>query len=176
MNETAAAIERVKEAMKLGPTPGPWEFGSFATAVKIVAETRDKYAPIAVIGEPEIPWNRTEESTRVYNDAAYIAACNPSAMALILAELDRLAAVPEGWKTIDSAPKDGTRVLLGRFTGNKKAEHEGLCKVDWYRQPSSSAGYVGFGYFNMTHWPATHWMPLPAAPSLPQSATKEQTA
>lgn len=68
------------------------------------------------------------------------------------------------WQPIDTAPKDGTRVLLGRFTGNKKARREGFRAIDWYRQPKDGAGYVGFGSFNPEHWPPTHWKPLPEPP------------
>lgn len=71
-----------------------------------------------------------------------------------------------GWRDIESAPKDGkTRVLLGRFTGDPKAMNEGLMAVDWYRTEYSGHGFVGFGLFNNTYWPATHWMPLPPPPT-----------
>lgn len=69
------------------------------------------------------------------------------------------------WQTIDSAPKDGTRVLLGRFKPGCK--HHGRMAVDWYRRPGDNAGFIGFGRFNATHWPATHWMPLPTPPETP---------
>lgn len=67
------------------------------------------------------------------------------------------------WMPIESAPKDGTPVLLGRFTG-KRGEHEGLRAVDWYRTDACRHGFTGWGKFNQQFWPATHWMPLPAAP------------
>lgn len=69
------------------------------------------------------------------------------------------------WQPIDTAPKDGTSILLGRFTGNPKEQHEGLQAVDWYRTPAKDAGFIGFGKFNAQYWPPTHWMPLPPPPA-----------
>jgi len=71
----------------------------------------------------------------------------------------------DGWMPIETAPRDGTSVLLGRFTGQKGAKNEGHICVDWWRRPEDEMGYVGFGFFNPTHWPATHWRPLPAPPA-----------
>lgn len=65
----------------------------------------------------------------------------------------RLAALVE-WRAIDSAPKDGTRILLSRpGTG------WGVVIAWW----SESAALYGdsIGFFRN----ATHWMPLPEPPS-----------
>ncbi|QPB21158.1 DUF551 domain-containing protein [Rhizobium sp. 007] len=70
------------------------------------------------------------------------------------------------WLRIDTAPKDGTRVLLGRFTGDPKGDHEGFVSVDWYRQPEDKQGYVGCGHFSEHYWPPTHWMHLPQPPKV----------
>ena len=69
------------------------------------------------------------------------------------------------WKPIETAPKDGTKILLGRFV--KKCPHKknGYQSVDWYRTDQMRHGYTGFGDFNERMWPATHWQPLPSAPS-----------
>lgn len=66
------------------------------------------------------------------------------------------------WKPIETAPKDGTPVLLGRF--RKGCSKNGRVRVDWYRLPEDGAGFLGFGKFNNTYWPATHWMPIPPPP------------
>ncbi len=68
------------------------------------------------------------------------------------------------WQPIETAPKDGTSVLLGRFTGKPKADREGFISVDWCRTSAKDYGFIGFGEFNENYWPATHWMPLPAPP------------
>jgi hypothetical protein len=67
------------------------------------------------------------------------------------------------WQPIETAPKDGARVLLGRFA--PRMDRHGYCAVDWYRQAKDGNGFIGFGKFNMTFWPPTHWMPLPAPPT-----------
>lgn len=69
------------------------------------------------------------------------------------------------WQPIDTAPKDGTAILVGRFTGNPQASHEGVCAVDWWRSITDRSGFVGFGQFNPSYFPATHWMPLPPPPT-----------
>lgn len=81
-------------------------------------------------------------------------------------EIQRLLqdAATNKWQPIETAPNDGTRVLLGRFTGDKTAMHEGKMSVDWYRR-EDEAGFIGFGHFNNHYWPATHWQPLPAEPN-----------
>ena len=65
------------------------------------------------------------------------------------------------WQPIETAPKDGTKVLLGRFSGTG-TDHDGRVRVDWYRQLGDS--YIGWGDFNMRYWPPTHWMPIPPPP------------
>ena len=68
------------------------------------------------------------------------------------------------WEPIETAPTDGTQILAGRFTG-KPHEHEGFMAIDWYRTNRRKHGYIGFGRFNATYWPATHWQPLPPPPT-----------
>lgn len=71
------------------------------------------------------------------------------------------------WQDIATAPKDGTRVLLGRFVDGDK--RDGYIAVDRYRRSQDGVGYIGWGKFNTQHWPPTHWMPLPAPPPAKQS-------
>ncbi len=68
------------------------------------------------------------------------------------------------WQPIETAPKDGTLVLAGRFV--KGCDHDGHIAVDhWHdRRRNPKDTYDGFGRFNNTWWPATHWMPLPPPP------------
>jgi hypothetical protein len=66
-------------------------------------------------------------------------------------------AVPEDWRPIETAPKDGTPVLLGWY--------ETWPKLEWVTE-SSAAGNAdiakqGHGYL---HGYAKHWMPLPKPP------------
>jgi hypothetical protein len=59
-----------------------------------------------------------------------------------------------GWQPIESAPKDGSEILL--------ANPDGSCAVGWFKFKGHTTGWTDGDTFNMT-WP-THWMPLPAAP------------
>lgn len=70
------------------------------------------------------------------------------------------------WKTIDSAPKDGTHILLApSMEGDRHGSREGFWTEMyggvWYM---SSVGHLnGF-------WRPTHWMPLPE----PRAMTRRQ--
>lgn len=64
------------------------------------------------------------------------------------------------WRPIETAPKDGTEVLVAHFSTPASKWH-GRRRVDWWRQKSDNQWYVGFGHFNDTYYPPTHWMPLP---------------
>lgn len=68
----------------------------------------------------------------------------------------------QGWQPIESAPRDGTRILVARFTG-EKANHDGLVECDYWHNRRKH-GYDGWGRFNQQFWPATHWMPISAPP------------
>lgn len=70
-------------------------------------------------------------------------------------------AIPDGWQKIESAPKDGTNVLLVNRNGNMAT---GL----WQGTGASEGWWIRGGaapnvFFNGHHGP-THWMPLPDAP------------
>ena len=68
------------------------------------------------------------------------------------------------WQPIETAPKDGTKIILGRFVKNCQEGRSPHVEIDfWHRLPV--VGYEGFGKFNDKYWPPTHWMPLPAPPS-----------
>ena len=71
----------------------------------------------------------------------------------------------EGWRDIASAPKDGTRVLVGRFAEKPHPSYpNNVVEVDYWHERKHN-DYEGWGRFNPQFWPATHWMPLPALPS-----------
>lgn len=67
-----------------------------------------------------------------------------------------------GWQPIETAPKDGTNVLLINRKGNQAAGlwMNSLLGVGWYLR----GGNQPDTFFNDHHGP-THWMPLPPPPS-----------
>ena len=82
--------------------------------------------------------------------------------ALAAAPTTHPAPVQEGWKPIESAPKDGSWILLGYFLeggggGSPEVAHWHGQRLMWC---SSSRLLNSAGYYS-----PTHWMPLPAAPS-----------
>jgi len=88
------------------------------------------------------------------------------------ADLRRAAAayqtlVEEGevWQPIETAPKDGTKFLAGRFVDQCREGRNGFIAVDRWRARERGDEYTGLGKFNERFWPATHWRPLPAPPT-----------
>ena len=63
------------------------------------------------------------------------------------------------WKPIETAPKDGTPILLYSSKAKMNLVLNNGCEVDFY-----NSKYDGFGRFNMRHWPPSHWMLLPEPP------------
>lgn len=68
----------------------------------------------------------------------------------------------DAWQQIETAPKDGTNILLINRKGN-------IASGLWQNLPRLSGWVLRGGnepnvFFNDHHGP-THWMPLPAAPS-----------
>jgi hypothetical protein len=67
------------------------------------------------------------------------------------------------WLPIESAPKDGTHILLA----NKAGVSEGgwLSDIDHGADWEGQIGMAGWWRTDGTDWTNTHWRPLPAAPS-----------
>lgn len=100
-------------------------------------------------------------------------ACKSSVV--VRANLNALAAheagcvmVPDDWRPIETAPKDGTRIILGNEHGTWVGEFVAVYGSGYVpSEPWHSA------MLNVRHMPRgcslipTHWMPLPAAPKEP---------
>jgi hypothetical protein len=106
------------------------------------------------------------------------------------AEIDRLRTLlsssrgEQGWRTIDSAPKDGTEVQgwredcgpilvrwtsAGDFLTDAEAEESGMTEEQLYEESWFYADFVQGGRLAADEYP-THWQPLPSAPgSVPTS-------
>lgn len=75
------------------------------------------------------------------------------------------------WQPIETAPQDGTRILLA-FEKSRQPGY-GVAVGKWRRifdrtQPTLHRGpYFVLEGSNAVTARATHWMPLPAPPSLP---------
>ena len=71
------------------------------------------------------------------------------------------------WKNIDSAPKDGTRVITLNIPNEAKTLPS-LIKISYFRKlDKSNFMYPGFWVFEGAEGPSyepTHWKPLPKQP------------
>jgi len=73
---------------------------------------------------------------------------------------DRLEA--QGWKPIESAPKDGTRVLVTRWP---RTGHTDPTKIAWCYADSPAFKEWRIRLNKGLRYDPTHWRPLPAPPS-----------
>lgn len=104
-------------------------------------------------------------------------------------EADAQPAVPQepvAWQPIETAPKDGSKVLLFWYGNNTKfisvAVWRGDKAPDYpWRSAETGSAIGGFGQCHLEEkertWEqgATHWMPLPAPP-LPDNAVAQRAA
>lgn len=59
-----------------------------------------------------------------------------------------------GWQPIETAPKDGTRILV--FRENEDGHEQKRIGVDYFKR--------GVWWLSRTQMRPTHWMPLPEPP------------
>lgn len=67
------------------------------------------------------------------------------------------------WRTIDSAPKDGTSILVCVTHNTWDGEWETIQWVDWARD--GVAIWPNYQHRIDIPFPPTHWMPLPNPPA-----------
>ena len=78
------------------------------------------------------------------------------------AEMERLQ---PGWRDIESAPKDGTRIILGSSDGAWMAEYQPVYQSGY--RPDNPWFSVMLNHAHMGRFPKakpTHWQPIPPAP------------
>ncbi len=76
-----------------------------------------------------------------------------------------VGAAPEGWMPIETAPKDGTYILLGSADGSWIARNYPVYQSGY--RPDNPWQSMMLNHEHMGRYPKakpTHWMPLPAAP------------
>lgn len=67
------------------------------------------------------------------------------------------------WKPIETAPKDGTPVLLysAAAVEQGRLKKTAGCAVDFWHDPNhDDCHFTGWGKFNPNYWPPSHWAPI----------------
>lgn len=112
---------KIREALAAGPTPGPWSLHA-RSSMSVAGPGSTVVA--ACGGHADNSRNPDELQAELQANALLITACNPAAIAELLAELDRLRASPApgapgqeaaagwNWQDMRSAPKNGAECLL----------------------------------------------------------------
>ena len=137
-------------------TPAPWH-GETIASILSHARVVSCYAFRECPDEYQIP---------DYDDGDFIAAARSDLPALV-AEVRRLRAEnarlreASAWRPIETAPKDGTRILA-LHNGNSQIFHWWKCRT---------TGVTGWTYdgndCTVSHDTVTHFIPLPAPPAKP---------
>ncbi len=83
-------------------------------------------------------------------------------------EQNSVPAIPEGWKPIETAPKNGAFILVGNTAGTWIATYDAFAPsgARWenpWRSMMLNHNHMKKRNHNWSSVP-THWMPLPAAP------------
>ncbi len=81
----------------------------------------------------------------------------PTPEAYDLAKSAWLEVQEQKWQPIETAPKDGTRILACSTKKKVRA-------VTWWRSRDNGDRYTGWGEFSTNQWPAEYWMPLTPLP------------
>lgn len=75
--------------------------------------------------------------------------------------------IAEGWRTIDSAPRDGTKILIAEPVNEEHAMNQHAIYAAWWDEGDAiwtDYAVKSFGYEEVQSYSPTHWMPLPPPP------------
>jgi hypothetical protein len=128
----------------------------------------DSYSGVQCDCEGDLEWDRGAESAR--RGSWHCTTCDknfPAHPAVVRAFLAGAAWHPAddgeaaGWRPIETAPKDGTHILMWR-----PSKAGAVVKEAWWQTDSPfGPGWGGHGWMYSTWLQPTHWMPLPPPPS-----------
>ena len=148
------ADKPVEAALKAFANNADWQQGQ-AFTLNMCAALRaawEKAAELAQEREPAADGMREAlEKARVYLAAMSRTGHAPGATILVKAIDAALSRAGNGWQPIETAPKDGTTIIV---SGGIAHWHEGAWKT--------LTGYEYPG--RLIQWKVTQWMPLPAPP------------
>lgn len=96
MTDAQSALAQVREVLAAGPTPGPWSVETVPTSCGVCHKVgpfpgrRPGDPPRHACLYADYPSQGNPADDELKANAAFIAACNPAAIAALLAEIDRL--------------------------------------------------------------------------------------
>ena len=80
-------------------------------------------------------------------------------LSALIAEVEART-LERAWQPIETAPKDGTHILLANESGT--SEGGWLSDIDHGAEWEGQIGMAGWWRADGTDWPCTHWQPLPS--------------
>jgi hypothetical protein len=150
----AEAVNALRSAARNGPDVG------YVAGFEACREAAKNVADRAAERDEEYAYKYPDEA-RKFDQRAHRAKTISDA----IAALPAAATASAGWQPIETAPKDGTPLLLGWPTFHPLVGH---CEDGLWGELDSD---FGFEPFENT---PTHWMPLPAAPTITRKSKNEE--
>jgi len=77
---------------------------------------------------------------------------------------------PEGWQPIETAPKDGTAIMLGARCGAWIGKYLPIYQSGYKPENPWSSLMLNHDHLSEKRYQPTHWMPLPPPPALLEKA------
>jgi len=112
---------------------------------------------------------RTNKSHYTYEARVAEVEAHEAALLSALTTASPPAPLPEGWRDIASAPRDGTKLRVLYADGTEEDgvywQEQGRCCILGPRAGAYSPGWTSTAAGHLPVDDVTHWMPLPAPPS-----------
>lgn len=136
-------------------TPGPWTVGRFGSVHRPKVEGSESSVGSAIVvgGSKSGMYDGYKENCEAIAAAVNFLRTHSAEIAGALRDAER-------WRPIETAPRDGTKVLLyhhGYKSAFYRRDHEPRVWVDVFRE--------GNWYNTAPSAQPTHWRPLPAPPT-----------